>query len=71
MPEIKESLVIPINPIDRRLEELAGLSDKTVENFEWLFRCSHFFETRTNVGWKECMNEEERGELISILDTMI
>ena len=57
----------PLNFIDARLLSLQESSNWVLENFEWLLRCSNFFETGTDDKSEVCLSKDDMQELMSIL----
>ncbi|MCH8518522.1 hypothetical protein LAT59_02065 [Candidatus Gracilibacteria bacterium] len=68
MEKMEISTEILGDGIDGKLAHLEEVSNQTLENFEGLFQCSHFFDSRTEKGGDFCMKSDEIVELVSIFD---
>ena len=71
MQHIENVFEFPENWIDSHLSTLNDAVNISVENKEWIFRCSHFFDTRTNTELPTCMNKEEIWELLDIFNAAL
>lgn len=71
MQEIDYNFENSKNWIDDNLAKLNESSKLSLENIEWIFKCSHFFDVRTDSESQMCMNKEEISELLEIFNTSL